>query len=247
MTDAINWTCPHCNKPQTSISENRHITFTRLYLGKHKFSDCGLQIKSYACVNPDCKEIKLDTTLRKYKSGLNNNIEYLEIIDQYNLRPKGASKPQPSYIPSAIIQDYQEACLIKDLSPKASATLARRCIQGMINDFCNIKKKTLNEEIIELENLVKNGNAPKGIDEDTIIAINAIRSIGNIGAHMAKDKNLIIDIDPDEADHLIQLIENLIEDWYIAREKRRQNLEKVSNISAAIKAQKNSVPKIEEN
>ena len=34
----------------------------------------------------------------------------------------------------------------------------------------------------------------------------AVRKVGNIGAHMEKDINVIVDVDPDEAQHLIGLI-----------------------------------------
>lgn len=237
MSEPKNWICPHCNKPQTSISENRRSSFQPLHIGQNKFGKCGLVIDAIACVNPECQEITLKAWLRKHDY-VQNNLRFFDVIDSYQLRPKGAAKPQPGFIPRAIIQDYEEACLIKDLSPKASATLARRCLQGMINDFCDIRKRTLNEEILELEDRVKKGTAPKGIDEDTITAINGIRSIGNIGAHMEKDINLIIDIDPDEADILIQLIESLFEDWYVAREKKRQSIKKVSSIAENIRAQK---------
>ena len=64
------------------------------------------------------------------------------------LLPKFASKPQPEYIPYALREDYDEACSICDLSPKAAATLVQRCLQGMIRDFCKINdKRTLNDEI----------------------------------------------------------------------------------------------------
>lgn len=48
-------------------------------------------------------------------------------------------------------------------------------------------------------------------------AIDGLRKIGNIGAHMEKDVNLIIDIEPDEAKKLLRLIEMLFEKWYITR------------------------------
>lgn len=50
----------------------------------------------------------------------------------------------------------------------------------------------------------------------------SFRRIGNIGAHMEKDINLIIDIEPDEAQKLIKLIELLIEQWYIERHNQQQ-------------------------
>lgn len=65
------------------------------------------------------------------------------------------------------------------------------------------------------------------IDPDTWAAIDAVRKIGNIGAHMEKDINEIIDVDPEEAQLLIELIETLIKDWYIARFKRQEHLAKI--------------------
>jgi hypothetical protein len=40
-------------------------------------------------------------------------------------------------------------------------------------------------------------------------AIDIVRNIGNIGAHMEADINVIVDVDPDEAQTLIELIETL--------------------------------------
>lgn len=42
-------------------------------------------------------------------------------------------------------------------------------------------------------------------------AIDSLRSVGNIGAHMESDVNVIIDVDPDEAQKLLKLIELLID------------------------------------
>ncbi|MFH4289477.1 DUF4145 domain-containing protein, partial [Acinetobacter baumannii] len=64
-----------------------------------------------------------------------------------NLKPNSSAKTFPDYIPKAVLDDYNEACLIRDLSPKASATLSRRCLQGMIRDYWGVSKNTLNEEI----------------------------------------------------------------------------------------------------
>ena len=55
--------------------------------------------------------------------------------------PPASAMFLPDYIPAAIRQDYLEAVKIVGLSPKASATLARRYLQGMIHDFWDIKEK----------------------------------------------------------------------------------------------------------
>ena len=72
---------------------------------------------------------------------------------------------------------------IRDLSPKASATLARRALQGMIRDYWKVSKGRLIDEIDAIK---------EKVDPITWKAIDAIRRIGNIGAHMEKDINVII-------------------------------------------------------
>lgn len=101
----------------------------------------------------------------------------------------------------------------------------------MIRDFWKIKSDTLNNEINQIKDK---------ISFDLYEAINAIRRIGNIGAHMEKkDINVIIDVDPNEVQMLIELIENLFEEWYIKRFEEQQKrgedqlrLEKIKAIGA---------------
>ena len=62
-------------------------------------------------------------------------------------------------------------------------------------------------------------------------AIDALRTVGNIGAHMEHDVNLIIDIDQDEARKLLLLIELLMDKWYIARHDEEQLLADIAGIA----------------
>jgi hypothetical protein len=141
-----------------------------------------------------------------------------KVLKRYNLVPPSGAKIFPAYVPSQIREDYLEACLIRDLSPKASATLARRCLQGMIRDFWKIQKARLVDEVNELQGKV---------DPDVWQAIDALRKVGNIGAHMEKDINVIVDVDEGEAGKLIGLIELLLKEWYVARENRQQRVKEV--------------------
>ncbi|MBV6787527.1 DUF4145 domain-containing protein [Xanthomonas campestris pv. uppalii] len=139
-------------------------------------------------------------------------------LGRWQLRPNSSAKVFPNYIPKPIREDYEEACLIRDLSPKAAATLARRCLQGIIRDFWGISKARLVDEINDLKGV---------IDQATWEAIDAVRSIGNIGAHMERDINLVIEVEPEEAQLLIGLIEVLLKDWYIARHERQAHLQQI--------------------
>ena len=96
----------------------------------------------------------------------------------------------------------------------------------MIRDFWGVKEKNLYEEIKAIEGRV---------DSETWNAIDAIRSIGNIGAHMEKDIDVIIDVDSDEAGLLINLIETLLSDWYVERQNRRLRSQKIVDAAEAKK------------
>lgn len=61
----------------------------------------------------------------------------------------------------------------------------------------------------------------------------SVRRIGNIGAHMEKDINLIVDIEPDEAQKLIKLIELLLQQWYIERHNQQELFADIIGIDQA--------------
>jgi len=65
-----------------------------------------------------------------------------------------------------------------------------------------------------------------------------VRQIGNTGAHMEADINVIVDVEPDEAQLLIELVELLFVEWYVARESGGDRLAKLKAIVAAKKRQK---------
>ena len=169
--------------------------------GKEKVDDSCLQVDFYKC--PNCKQYSI------VAYGIGVAVRDVSIP----IRPISSAKQFPKCIPESIRQDYEEACAIVNLSPKASATLSRRCLQGMIRDFWGITKPTLNKEIDELKDK---------IPADLWSSIDALRQLGNIGAHMEKDTNIIVDIESNEASSLIQLIELLIKEWYINREERQK-------------------------
>ena len=140
------------------------------------------------------------------------------------LFPASRARTYPDYIPAPIREDYEEACAIEQASPKAAATLARRALQGMIRDFWEVKgKPNLREEVEALKDI-------PDISSETWEAVDVVRKMGNIGAHMERDINVIVDVEPNEAKALIELIEMLIEEWYVARHERQERLAQVKQI-----------------
>jgi len=229
---ATSWTCPHCSRPTTVTDDN--IRTSRLDV--HMENPVGPQrftVEVIACPNPKCSKLCVELFQSTLKSW-GNSWATKELIASWRLVPESAARVLPGYIPSVIVSDYTEACLIVEKSPKASATLARRCLQGMIRDFHQVKKDKLVEEIKAIQDR---------IDPLTWEAIDAVRSIGNIGAHMEKDINLIVDVDEGEAKELIRLIELLIDDWYITRHNRQLQLESIKKIKATKDAAKKTAEK----
>lgn len=220
--ESFSWTCPFCHR-STTIVDSNYSDQKHFYPNNHTLNAIALKTEIIHCPNPECGKNQIKATL--YRTKTINSLGIVidgEPSKEWNLQPSSSAIPQPEYIPEAIRRDYEEACSIINLSPKASATLARRCLQGMIRNFWGINKKNLWDEIQALEEL---------LDASTWEAIDAIRNLGNIGAHMEKDINLIIDIEPMESNLLIQLIEDLFKEWYISRHEREERLNKITKMS----------------
>lgn len=219
-----NFTCPYCNRPTTITEPNYYRWSRRININNPsnwwKIDDLYFEYEAITCPNLECKKLHLQVSLKESKS-TPDGYSY-KTLQKRQLLPESEAKVLPDYIPKAIQQDYYEACRIRDLSPKASATLSRRCLQWMIRDFWNIQKKTLKQEIDELQWKVS-AKVWKWID--------SIRQVWNIWAHMENDINYIIGVEPDEAKLLISLIELLIENWYIKRYEEEISANAVINLA----------------
>ena len=211
--------CPYCNTMMavSNSTKSTQIPSFESPIGSYtvpggtRYHDSALNIIFYKC--PNCGQFTI------LAQGVGNAVRDVKTA----IRPLSAARQYPSFIPQQIREDYEEAYSVLHLSPKASATLARRCLQGMIRDFWKIAKGTLYEEISALKDMIQ---------PDLWAAIDSLRQLGNIGAHMEKDTNLIVDIDADEAEKLIKLIELLMKEWYINREERNQLFGDILEINA---------------
>src|ERR1035438_49878 len=216
---AFDWTCPFCGRDVTLTSHNTHSVSTVLEI-ENEDGPKAVECEFIVCPNPKCKKFSLTAKLfNALPEAFGNGAEATdELLQSWNLIPASKAKALPTFIPEAVRNDYNEACMIVSLSPKASATLSRRCLQGMIRDFFGISLPTLKAEIDAINNKV-----------DPLVwqAIEAVRKVGNIGAHMEKDINVIVDVEPNEAELLVGLIEFLIKDWYVARDNKTQHLNKI--------------------
>lgn len=220
-----NWQCPYCNEHAT-ISKNEYSTDNHVFRNSNNYLNRAVRLDStiIICPNKNCKQITIHTKFSEIGAS-----DTFYTIQNRRLLPEGIAKSVPEYVPNVIKEDYTEACAIMEIAPKFSATASRRCLQGMIRNFHGIKKGRLIDEINALKDVV---------EEEVWEALDAIRNLGNIGAHPEKDVNVVVEIEPGEAELLIEVIEMLIEDWYVERHKRQERLGKVKNLAASKKEAK---------
>jgi len=136
----------------------------------------------------------------------------IEIVRTTLLYPKSARRGVPTETPSDIAADFQEAWDVLPISPKASAALARRCLQNLIRRQEHIEKRTLFEEV---QHVLGQNKLPRYLADD----LDAIRVVGNFAAHPIKNTNTgeIVPVEPHEAEWTLAVLTELLE-FYFERE-----------------------------
>lgn len=223
------WTCPTCGHAAIVREEDvsiGHQTLTPPTLDKRYF---GFGWVYTRCPNAACRSYELTVFHVPVTYNPHGDDAYGGPISTWRFFPRSKAQVFPDYVPAPIREDYEETCLIAELSPKASATLSRRCLQGILRDYWKVKPGRLASEIAQIKDKC---------DPLTWDAIEAVRKVGNIGAHMEEDVNVIVDVGPGEAQLLIELIETVVKDWYITAAERKKRLEAVTALAKAKDAEK---------
>jgi hypothetical protein len=199
--------CPHCGDSNRFESVN-----TNIYSNLNSF-----KIDSSGQINSKNLDLCRCTSCHEIIVFLNNKM----IFPLGTLRQKC-----PKEVPEELKNDYEEACLVESLSKKASAALARRCLQNLLR-FQKITGKNLNEEI---------DLAIKTLPPYLAESIDAIRQIGNYAAHPAKTEKTgeILDVEAGETEWILNTLEQLFDFYYVApakiQEKRDALNAKLSEI-----------------
>jgi hypothetical protein len=102
-------------------------------------------------------------------------------------------------------------------SAKPSAALSRRCLQSLIRDKAGIEFPSLSKEI---DDLLASKEIPSWLGEN----VDAVRNVGNFAAHPEKDKNTgaIVDVEPGEAEWLLDVLEGLFDFYFVQPETARR-------------------------
>jgi hypothetical protein len=171
----MNFVCPHCGVHQVVTQDASDDFKATAAIGtfKEAMDDARMAVvegTAIRCADPKCNRLSLFvgicSGIREVSGSLTTSSYFL----YERLYPKPAGKPFPASVPEKMLEDYREAWSIINLSPKSSATLARRCLQAMIRDFCGIHERTLFKEIEVLEAKLAEDALPKGVEPETVAA-----------------------------------------------------------------------------
>jgi len=150
-----------------------------------------------------------------------------------------AQRGVPHEVPLPYVDEVDEAARVLSASPKASAALARRCLQQLLREKAGVQPSSLDAEI---QQVLDSRALPSYLAE----AIDAVRVVGNFAAHPIKSKNTgaIIDVEPGEAEWLLDVLEGLF-DFYFVQPIRLQARKEALNekLKAAGKPLLKSAPK----
>lgn len=127
--------------------------------------------------------------------------------------PLGANRgPVPNSVPQGIADDYIEACNVLPISSKASAALARRCLQNILRAN-GYRARDLAHEI---DAFLAETDASKAAPQSLRDVVDGIRNFGNFSAHPINDTTTlqIIDVEPAEAEWCLEILEEMFQHFY---------------------------------
>ena len=182
---------------------------------------------------PKCDKVSIILKTFKY-SHLFDFEDQSDLLEEISLYPFHNERPVSEEVPKSIADDYKEATRISGISRKASATLARRCLQATLrHSFPDMgKKPNLKQEIdwvIETTDL----------DETIKDVLHTLRDAGNFGAHPAKDGlTEIYELDQEDLEACFLLLDSLFDILYVQPALKKAKLKKLKD---KINPDKNSV------
>ena len=190
--------CPHCQTVVRFEAFHQHEeAFYRshiMYISLVRCPNCNNIVVSYRTY------VFIDTRNRK------------NVVEAIIYPISSGRSPAPDEVPDNIAQDYQEACLVFPHSPKASAALARRCLQSILTNYAHTSSTNLSAQIDEVLD-----SLPTYISD----VLDSIRNVGNFAAHEQKSTNtgMILDVEPHEAEWTLDILELLFDFYFVGPAK----------------------------
>lgn len=212
--------CFHCN---VEFHDERKETYIGTDVNR------SWAVWSYTC--PACKNFNLFLVNGEMTGIQTQGRSITTVYQQITIWPRRSGRPPcPPEVPSYIAEDYNEACAVLHVSPKASAALSRRCLQNVLRDAAKVKHSHL---AVEIQEVLDSGQLRSDVAE----VVDAIRHIGNFAAHPTKSTNTgeILPVEEHEAEWNLEILELLFRDYYVEPTTRKKKLEALNEKLKGIK------------
>jgi hypothetical protein len=202
--------CPYCGIKFNIDGVNAYHTGINFHRPLFDPPPSNPQDKDFTITAHKCPECRKQVIWLNELSG--SAVDDHKIIQTTLLYPKHVQKVLPDGVPRTFADAYLEAQQTLEVSPRASAALSRRTLQQLIREEEGIVDRNLYREIGQL--LEKN-TLPTFLAQD----VDAIRHVGNFGAHPETDQNSgeIIEVEPDEAEWVLSVLKALLEFYFVDR------------------------------
>jgi Domain of unknown function (DUF4145) len=191
--------CPHCT---ISI----HESWTGNEIFAEAVGETRWRVQIMFC--PECKE----SILRFGQAQIGSNY-VTEPKSWKQFYPSGSSRPVPADVPKDVANDYSEASLVMQLSPKASAALSRRCLQTVLRN-AGYTQKDLSKQI---DAVLAESDARKALPSGVHMIVDTVRNFGNFAAHKITDQTTlqIISVEPAEAEYCLDVLDAVFDHYYV--------------------------------
>ena len=158
---------------------------------------------------PACAGIVIEYVVRS--GGSTGDGSVLPRGETHHLAWPRRSRIAAPEVPDPYSSDFAEAGSILDLSPQASAALARRILQAVLVDQLHASGRDLEKQI---ESVV--AALPTHVGEQ----LHALRIVGNFAAHPIKDTQTgaVVPVEQGEAEWTLDTVEALFDHVFVAPE-----------------------------
>jgi len=198
--------CPHClhDIHPSSATTNLNTYNSPVMVGGN---NAGNPLAVIATVHtcPKCKGATVELTFHGGSA----------VYSEMRSYPRsGSFPPAPPDVPKSISMDYSEANEVLPISPKASAALSRRCLQGILSSH----SYTGRDLVKQIDSALSETDASKSLPASLRDNIDAIRNFGNFSAHPITDQTTlqIVDVEQGEAEWCLQILLDLFDHYYVA-------------------------------
>lgn len=199
--------CPHC---LIGISEHwQNELETGLV---DEVQDKKFEIASQTCT--ECNKLIIKMTTYAIPPG--GPHQWRQTGEKYLHPKKPNRKAIPTTVPNKFSKDYFEAVAILSDSPNASSALSRRVLQHILEEVSKVAKDRLDAQI-------KESRKKERFDPKLDGLLDYVRKFGNFGTHATKDHaDRIIDVEPGEAETMLEIIEALFDYYYLKPEELKK-------------------------